>query len=108
MILKPILIISLVASSSVYFYYQQSHSNAQQKPWMNKNDTPEERAKVLLSLMTLEEKVAMLHGYGFEKLYVGTVKGNIRLDIPPIYMNDGPQGFRDEYRPSTTTAFPSG
>lgn len=45
--------------------------------------------------MTLEEKVAMLHGYGFVDLYVGTVDGNNRLGIPPLYLNDGPQGFRD-------------
>ena len=33
---------------------------------------------------------------------------NTRLNIPPINMNDGPQGFRDNRHPATTTAWPSG
>ena len=39
--------------------------------------------------------------------YVGYVKGNERLGIPDILMNDGPQGFRDEKAPGSSTAFPS-
>ena len=40
--------------------------------------------------------------------YVGTVFALDRLDIPALLYNDGPQGFRDDSRPGTTTAFPSG
>jgi beta-glucosidase len=36
------------------------------------------------------------------------VAKNTRLGIPPINMNDGPQGFRDNNSPQTTTAWPSG
>ena len=32
---------------------------------------------------------------------------NERLGIPPIHMNDGPQGFRENMWPGTTTAWPS-
>lgn len=40
--------------------------------------------------------------------YVGTVPANSRLSIPALLYNDGPQGFRDDANPGTTTAFPSG
>ena len=40
--------------------------------------------------------------------YTGNVEGNTRLGIPPIHMNDGPQGFRDSVYPGTSTQFPSG
>ena len=40
--------------------------------------------------------------------YVGNVPGNTRLNIPPLTLNDGPQGFRDNASPGTTTAWPSG
>ena len=40
--------------------------------------------------------------------YTGNVAGNKRLGIPPIHMNDGPQGFRDSVYPGTSTQFPSG
>ena len=39
--------------------------------------------------------------------YVGNVAAVTRLGIPPITMNDGPQGFRDDNHPGTTTAWPS-
>eukprot|EP01051_Picozoa_sp_SAG22_P005736 SAG22_NODE_350_length_11853_cov_3.693211_12_plen_662_part_00 len=40
--------------------------------------------------------------------YTGNVAPNAHLGIPPINMNDGPQGFRESIYPGTTTAWPSG
>lgn len=67
---------------------------------------------------TLDEKIVMLHGptdgpkaqcnTSAACAYVGNVAPNPRLGIPPITMNDGPQGFRDNVNPGTTTAWPSG
>jgi len=54
--------------------------------------------------MSLGEKIAMLHGAVGP--YVGNVVGNERLGIPPLNLNDGPQGFRSENYPGTSTAFP--
>jgi beta-glucosidase len=88
--------ISVVLSSSPSFAWNK-----------NKNSTPVERAQMLLAEMTMEEKQAMLHGsYGSK--YVGYVVGNERLGIPALKLNDGPQGFRDDNFPGTTTCFPSG
>lgn len=64
------------------------------------------RARKLVENMTLDEKISFLHG---EKgPYVGNVAPLHRLGIPPINMNDGPQGFRAEKHKGTSTAWPSG
>jgi beta-glucosidase len=81
-------------------------------PWMNKSLSPADRAKALLSAMTTEEKIAMLHGIADEpdvapEGYVGYVVGNDRFGIPPLKLNDGPQGFRVDEYPGTSTCWPS-
>lgn len=98
---------------------------ADSRPWMNKADPPGVRAKKLVKEMKMEEKLVMLHGpispmpccECFNKTtgkiidkacaYTGNVVPNERLGIPPIHMNDGPQGFRENMWPGTTTAWPS-
>ncbi len=130
-------------------------ADAQPRPWMNKADPPAVRAQKLLSQMTLDEKIVMLHGpvdpvpccecnesQGPLCNYTGNVYPNARLGIPQvglgcisemfgftvlpfpflfhslhllpcvfchaqIKMNDGPQGFRDNANPGTSTAWPS-
>eukprot|EP00052_Salpingoeca_macrocollata_P030898 m.321336 g.321336 ORF g.321336 m.321336 type:complete len:671 (+) comp25271_c0_seq1:62-2074(+) len=59
----------------------------------------------LLKKMNLTEKISMLHG--IEGDYVGNVAGNPRLGIPPLRLNDGPQGFRTTHE-GTSTCWPSG
>ncbi len=65
----------------------------------------ESRVERLLARMTLEEKLDLLSGTGFDS------KPNARLGIPAIRMADGPQGIRLE-SPSDAaaapTAFPCG
>eukprot|EP00055_Hartaetosiga_balthica_P011579 m.53075 g.53075 ORF g.53075 m.53075 type:complete len:739 (-) comp7652_c0_seq1:124-2340(-) len=73
---------------------------------MNVKDDPESRAEKLLSQMTLDEKITMVHGW--QGGYVGNVPENTRLGIPALKLNDGPQGFRDNAHLGTTTAWPSG
>jgi beta-glucosidase len=55
--------------------------------------------------MLLSEKIDMLHGA--DGNYIGNIKENKRLGIPAINMQDGPQGFRSDRYPGTTTCFPS-
>lgn len=74
------------------------------RPWLApalKGD-PDAQADALIAKMQLDEKIAMLHG--IRNGYVGNVAGNSRLGIPPLNLNDGPQGFRD----GGSTAWPSG
>ena len=70
--------------------------------------------------MTLDEQLLMLHGPDRgptvqcwplkpECAYVGNIAPNARLGIPPVTMNDGPQGFRaPDKLGGTSTAWPSG
>ena len=66
--------------------------------YLNKSLTIEERVDDLLKRMTLEEKIDMLGGTGFE------TKAIERLGIPPLNMTDGPLGVRWD----NSTALPSG
>jgi beta-glucosidase len=90
-------------------------------PWLNRIDLPPaSRAAMLLKAMTQEEKYSMLHGPPTKPwcgcttsascAYVGNVNAIPRLKIPPLNMNDGPQGFRQPWstHQGTTTAWPSG
>ena len=87
-------------------------------PWSDVELDAATRASMLLANMSLGEKLVYLHGpravWGVECsfsarcAYVGNVQGNRRLGIPPLNLQDGPQGVRLDRYPSTTTAWPSG
>ena len=75
-------------------------------PWMNTALTPDERADLVLKEMTLDEKVALLHGVGMptddpvtpenapSNRGVGYAVGVPRLGIPGIDMSDAAYGVR--------------
>ena len=78
------------------------------QPWMNPQLSPEERADLVLKQMTLDEKIALLHGNGMAhapqwqmpltKLSnggAGFVEGIERLGIPPLIISDAAYGVRD-------------
>ncbi len=75
-------------------------------PWMNTSLSPDERADLVLKQMTLDEKVALLHGVGMptddpvtaenaaSNRGVGYSVGVPRLGIPGIDMSDAAYGVR--------------
>jgi beta-glucosidase len=75
-------------------------------PWMNAKLSPDERADLVLKEMTLDEKIALLHGVGMptddqltpenapSNRGVGYVVGVPRLGIPGIDMSDAAYGVR--------------
>ncbi len=75
-------------------------------PWMNASLSPDERADLVLKGMTLDEKVALLHGVGMptdepvtpenaaSNRGVGYAVGVPRLGIPGIDMSDAAYGVR--------------
>jgi beta-glucosidase len=78
------------------------------RPWMNLSLLPEERAELVLKQMTLDEKIALLHGNGMAHARqwqmpltalanggAGYVEGVERLGIPPIVISDAAYGVRD-------------
>lgn len=77
------------------------------RPWMNTTLSPMQRANLVLTQMTLDEKIDLLHGNGmphagFWKMPLtylanggaGAVVGVPRLGIPPIVMDDDAYGVR--------------
>jgi beta-glucosidase len=78
------------------------------QPWMNSSLSPEERAELVLKQMTLDEKIALLHGNGMQHAPqwqmplthlsnggAGYVEGIRRLGIPPLFLSDAAYGVRD-------------
>jgi len=59
--------------------------------YLDEKQPLEERVKNALSLMTLEEKVALCHAQS-----KFSSKGVARLGIPEVWMSDGPHGVREE------------
>jgi beta-glucosidase len=77
-------------------------------PWMDTSKTPDQRAQMLLAAMTLDDKIAMVHGDGqifTEYGVAGRVPANAALCIPDLYLNDAGQGVGDGQ--TDTTAFPA-
>src|SRR6266478_3162178 len=58
-------------------------------PWENKSLSPDERADLVIGKMTLDEKIQLLHGLGWEVLFAplesgpGTRAVRQRLCLPP-------------------------
>lgn len=74
-----------------------------ERSWMNTALTPDQRADQLLAQMTLDEKIAMVHGVAGS--YIGYVPANTRLGIPALNLEDGPAGVADSQ--TGVTAFPA-
>jgi beta-glucosidase len=81
---------------------------AKDRPWMNPQLSPDERAEMVLKELTLDEKIDLVHGEGmpgwpgkvFPKAYLGNggagfVFGMERLGIPMIQMSDAAYGVRN-------------
>ena len=78
------------------------------RPWMNPQLSPEDRADLVLKQLTLDEKIALLHGNGMPHTPnwqmpltelanggAGYVEGIKRLGIPGLVMSDAAYGVRD-------------
>lgn len=82
--------------------------SSRNREWLNSFESSKERAQMLLTNMTLDEKITLLHGESNSD-YTGYVPANDRLAIPALKLNDGPNGFRTDKKcpPLTTTCWPS-
>lgn len=55
-----------------------------------------QHAKALTAMLTLDEKIGMIHG-----AHLFATKGVERLGISPLVMSDGPMGVRQEFGRTT-------
>jgi len=120
--LRRIALLILIFSSLLRLASAQSSSetSASNRPWMNTSLSPDERASLVLKEMTLDEKISLLHGTGFEDLSpksplaggsnggAGYVVAIPRLGIPAIQMSDAAYGVRSSGKNGRySTALPS-
>ena len=89
---------------------QQAAANGSRvsRPWNNNSLTPVQRANLLIKQMTLDEKIAIVHGAPLKptKAYVGYVPPNPRLGIPAITLADGRAGVGNHARDVTLLPAP--
>jgi beta-glucosidase len=105
--LGPCLLFSFVAAIGI-FCAGSAVAQQADRPWMDPKLSPEERAELVLKQMTLDEKLALLHGNGMAHASqwqmpltsltnggAGYVEGVKRLGIPPLVISDAAYGVRD-------------
>src|SRR5260370_25328660 len=111
----------IVATKFARFHaHAQEDGQKQNWPWMNTSLSPDERADLVLKEMTLEEKIALVHGNGMPgwgkprpNAYLGNggagfVLGVPRLGIPIVQMSDAAYGVRSSGENGRySTALPS-
>jgi beta-glucosidase len=64
-------------------------------PWLNQSLGVGQRLQLLMSQMTLGDKINMVTGAGFSEPYVFYISGIPSLCIPPMGQEDGPLGVGD-------------
>ncbi len=96
----------LICGAASAFAQRPQNPPAPTGPWMNSSLSPDQRADLALKEMTLDEKVAILHGVGMptddpvtpenaaSNRGVGYAVGVPRLGIPGIDMSDAAYGVR--------------
>jgi beta-glucosidase len=102
LLLTVIAALALISAASI------AAAQNNDRPWMNPSLSPEERADLVLKQLTLDEKLALLHGNGMAHAEqwqmplsyltnggAGYVEGVKRLGIPPLIISDAGYGVRD-------------
>ncbi len=97
---------ALASAASLSLFAQQNKPAKPTGPWMNTSLSPDERADLVMKQMTLDEKIALIHGEGMptddpvtsqnadSNRGVGYDIGVPRLGIPGIDMSDAAYGVR--------------
>jgi beta-glucosidase len=99
---------SAVAAAQDAVAPQDAVARETARPWMNSQLSPEDRAELVLKQLTLDEKIALLHGNGMAHDAhwqmpltdltnggAGYVEGVKRLGIPSLVISDAAYGVRD-------------
>jgi len=102
------LLCTVIATLGTIVATSVAAAQAADRPWMNPSLSPEARADLVLKQLTLDEKLALLHGNGMAHAPqwqmplshltnggAGYVEGVKRLGIPPLVISDAGYGVRD-------------
>jgi beta-glucosidase len=78
------------------------------RPWASRSLSPVQRANLLIKVMTLDEKITLMHGVKPIPIkgYVGYVPANSRLGIPALTLADGRAGVGNDARDITLLPAP--
>jgi len=112
--------IAVFPAATAAFAQDPSPSQSETRPWMNTSLSPDDRAGLVLKELTLDEKIALMHGNGqpgsgrqmpttlLGNGGAGYVFGIARLGIPSIQMSDAAYGVRSSAENGRySTALPS-
>ena len=112
--------IALFLATTTAFAQDPSPSQSETRPWMNTSLSPDDRVDLVLKELTLDEKIALMHGNGqpgsgrqmpttlLGNGGAGYVFGIARLGIPSIQMSDAAYGVRSSAENGRySTALPS-
>ncbi len=118
-----IALVGILAANKATIAQFPGMSAAKHFAWSDKTLSPDQRADMVIKEMTLDEKIQMLHGPGWQALFMpqesgpltraiailGFIPGIPRLGIPDLQMTDSNQGIslagaKGRY----ATALPSG
>lgn len=102
-----VVVVLLVAVAVRFVSYASSEqSTPTSRPWMNASLSPDQRADLVISRMTLDEKIQLVHGSGWgvlregdpvpprSNLGAGYTPGIDRLGIPDLNLADSATGVR--------------
>ncbi len=91
----------LLATLALIAAQAQRGPQVVQGPWMDKSLSPDQRADLAVAQMTLDEKVALVHGTGgFAQSGAGSnggagvIEGIPRLGLPDLQLADSAVGVR--------------
>ena len=112
--------IAVFPAATAAFAQDPSPSQSETRPWMNTSLSPDDRVDLVLKELTLDEKIALMHGNGqpgsgrqmpttlLGNGGAGYVFGIPRLGIPSIQMSDAAYGVRSSAENGRySTALPS-
>jgi beta-glucosidase len=84
---------------------------AEPGPWMDRSLSADQRARLLVGALGLEEKVALMHGVGPDVwpemgTHSGGIPPNARVGFPGVRFTDGPAGITQPGGPATALPAP--
>ena len=101
------LMVALLAALATAAAIAPSASASSSCPWLNQSLPAGQRAHMLMSQMTLADKINMVTGAGFSEPYVFYISGIPSLCVPPMGQEDGPLGLGDGLTGVTEMPAPS-